>query len=505
MNMRIHSLFSVALFLASAGVYGQVVGGNNNTGAAYEGDIANDFKDISLPTSAGPNGAVVGGNFAIDKDTGDVNGNITNTFENITAWGAMGGNYGYTSWGAGNASTGDVNGNVSNTLINVNLAEFYGGNSLSSVVSGSPDVGSVRGKITTTLVSGTISGDLRGSSYSAGQNVRDYGDGEIEINILGGEVKGEVMITAGTSRIDKGATVNVSGGAVNLIRGGSSSTVNGDVNLNISGGTVNSAYAGGKSGGVVNGNANISITGGEVRNLYGTGMFTTHNGNVDILLAGGKVTNVYGAYGKNVGEVTITLDGNKTEFAANSRIVGYSLYKPSGEMNLKVGTSETAFDGSLVVSIDKFSNVSVADDSKVVFGGKISNVENFEIGANSGVTFENSVSVDRLAVDYASTVAFGAAEVAFKDLAVVNFDQYCTWDESYELDLSKIFGDNITVVESALENGSRLYIVDAGGKEWTASYSDGQALITGSVPEPSAYAAIFGALALAFAACRRRK
>ena len=73
MNMRMHSLFPVALFLASAGVYGQVVGGNNNTGAAYEGDIANDFKDISLPVSAGANGAVVCVNFAMDKYTGDVN------------------------------------------------------------------------------------------------------------------------------------------------------------------------------------------------------------------------------------------------------------------------------------------------------------------------------------------------------------------------------------------------------------------------------------------------
>lgn len=313
------------------------------------------------------------------------------------------------------------------------------------------------------------------------------------------------MITGGTSRIDKGATVNVSGGAVNYIRGGSKSTVNGDVNLNISGGTVNYAYAGGKSGGVVNGNSNIKITGGEVKNLYGTGMFTEHNGNVDILLAGGKITNVYGSYGKNVGEVAITLDGNKTEFADNSRIVGYSVYKPNGEMTLNVGTSETAFDGTLAASIDKFGSVRVAGNSNVVFGGKISNVENFEIGANSAITFENSVSVDNLSVDYSSTVAFGAAEVAFKELTVANFDESCTWDESYELNLSQIFGDNTTVVESALESGAQLYIVDARGIEWAASYSNGQALITGSVPEPSTYAAIFGALALAFAAYRKRK
>ena len=228
--MHIYSTFATALFLASAGAYGQVVGGNNNTGADYEGNIVNSFKDIAVSTSAGPGGSIVGGNYGVDKSTGSVNGVITNTFENVTGWAGVGGNYGYTSWGAGNASPGDVNGNVSNTLINVNLAEFYGGNSLSSVVSGDPDAGSVRGKITTTLVSGTISGDLRGSSYPAGSNIRDYGDGEIEINILGGEVKGEVMITGGTSRIDKGATVNVSGGTVNYIRGGSKSVVNGDVN-----------------------------------------------------------------------------------------------------------------------------------------------------------------------------------------------------------------------------------------------------------------------------------
>lgn len=503
--MHIYSIFATALFLASAGAYGQVVGGNNNTGADYEGNIVNSFKDIAVSTSAGPGGSIVGGNYGVDKSTGSVNGDITNTFENVTGWAGVGGNYGYTSWGAGNASPGDVNGNVSNTLINVNLAEFYGGNSLSSVVSGNPDAGSVRGKITTTLVSGTISGDLRGSSYPAGSNIRDYGDGEIEINILGGEVKGEVMITGGTSRIDKGATVNVSGGTVNYIRGGSKSVVNGDVNLNISGGTVNYAYAGGKSGGVVNGNSNIKITGGEVKNLYGTGMSTDHNGNVDILLAGGKITNVYGSYGKNVGEVAITLDGNKTEFADNSRIVGYSVYKPNGEMTLNVGTSETAFEGALAAAISNFDSVKVAEKSNASFNGVVSDVVNFEIGANSAIAFGNNLSVERLVVDYTSTVDLGAGEIALKELSIANFDETCVLGESYELNLSQIFGDSTTVVESALKDGTLFYVVDASGTEWNVSYSDGQVVIGGNIPEPSTYAAILGALALAFAAYRRRK
>lgn len=300
--------------------------------------------------------------------------------------------------------------------------------------------------------------------------------------------------------------MNVSGGFVNYIRGGSSSLINGDISLNISGGTVNYAYAGGKSGAVTNGNSRIKITGGEIKSVYGTGMFTEHNGNVEIILAGGKVTNVTGAYGKNVADVSITLDGNKTEFAENARVTGYSVYTPNGDMVLNVGTSDTAFDGTLKAAIDKFDRVDVADNSDMVFAGKISNVENLSIGAGSNVAFENAADIAGLNVNYTAKVIFGeSAEVSFDWLTVDNFDKTCTQESSYEFDLAQIFGESATIVESALAGGAKLSVVDANGLEWAAEYSEGRIDITGAVPEPAVYTAVLGALALAFAAHRGRK
>lgn len=78
--------------------------------------------------------------------------------------------------------------------------------------------------------------------------------------------------------------------------------------------------------------------------------------------------------------------------------------------------------------------------------------------------------------------------------------------------LNDIFGDSTGVVLSALENNATsMTVIDANGQEWTtenlifddngnASFALGTA-----IPEPSTYATIFGAIALAFVAYRRRK
>lgn len=60
------------------------------------------------------------------------------------------------------------------------------------------------------------------------------------------------------------------------------------------------------------------------------------------------------------------------------------------------------------------------------------------------------------------------------------------------------------------EAGASLTVKDSSGQEWSLAskdFSDNTlSFVVGSqVPEPATYAAIFGTLALAFAAYRRRK
>ena len=77
--------------------------------------------------------------------------------------------------------------------------------------------------------------------------------------------------------------------------------------------------------------------------------------------------------------------------------------------------------------------------------------------------------------------------------------------DSISYDLGEIFGDSLTVVASAIETEGDFTVTNASGDEFFAQYIDGNTIIGSMVPEPSTYAAIFGALAIAFAAYRRRK
>ena len=85
-------------------------------------------------------------------------------------------------------------------------------------------------------------------------------------------------------------------------------------------------------------------------------------------------------------------------------------------------------------------------------------------------------------------------------------------DESNTLDLNSVFGDNASyVLASMQEHNTNLTVVDSSNQEWTTknlNYGDDGTVsfnLGSQVPEPSVYAAVFGALALAFALSRKRK
>ena len=73
------------------------------------------------------------------------------------------------------------------------------------------------------------------------------------------------------------------------------------------------------------------------------------------------------------------------------------------------------------------------------------------------------------------------------------------------MDISEIFGDSTSIVLSEIENGSSFVVLDAKENLYTVGLNGSALSIVSEIPEPSTYAAILGALALAFAAYRRRK
>ena len=156
-----------------------------------------------------------------------------------------------------------------------------------------------------------------------------------------------------------------------------------------------------------------------------------------------------------------------------------------------VSKNEISVDSGAKIKADKVSasDIFVASDSS--------------LAATTSMKVENLLSV-------ASDSTVSAKDISFEKL-IVNFAEDFVEGESASVDLNSIFGSSTTVVLAALNSGKEFSVSDSHS-EWNLDSvtfgSDGNvSFVVGSqvVPEPATYAAIFGALALAFAAYRRRK
>ena len=140
------------------------------------------------------------------------------------------------------------------------------------------------------------------------------------------------------------------------------------------------------------------------------------------------------------------------------------------------------------------ANSSIASGSNIFVGSGCSFNINGELETTKTITVASDATID------ASSISFEKLQVSFsKDL----FE-----GSDVNLNLADIFGENASIVASALESGKEFTVIDANGNEYEAEFDEtgGSVIhIGGQIPEPSTYAAIFGALALAFAAYRRRK
>ena len=101
------------------------------------------------------------------------------------------------------------------------------------------------------------------------------------------------------------------------------------------------------------------------------------------------------------------------------------------------------------------------------------------------------------------------ASITLAEGEIANFDNLTLYLEDIDklgetINLSNILSDNLSVVLAALEEND-VVTIQFGSEIFSALVGEnGIATIT-SVPEPSTYAMIFGAIALGFVAYRRRK
>ena len=298
--------------------------------------------------------------------------------------------------------------------------------------------------------------------------------------------------------------INVSGGTVKNIRGGintnqpgdaataqSKMVLNGNVEINVSGNANisidndedrESILAVGGSYGSVNGNTIVNISdnatvegiiamGGSRNNAAVKSTFLNVSGGTlggDVYAGALKAATV-------LGNTNITISGG----TVNGNIYGGggradTVVKGNSNITLIGSTANingTVYGGGKdggIVNGDRILNIGTEENSFV--GNSALNIEDFDIlnvGKSSDVKFANAISLDifQVATDAKVSLAGGTD---FSKL-VLTFDSDFAQGDTGSVDLESIFGSSVSIVLSALqsETGAMLTVKDGNGQEWS--------------------------------------
>ena len=379
-------------------------------------------------------------------------------------------------------------------------------------------------------------------------------NGNVNINVYTGSFNNQTSSPAITEALigtAYGASAAVINGNVNVeikdgdfygnIFAGGGATVKGDTSLVISGGTFSAedgVFGGNSWGGVTEGNASLKITGGDFSNAnvyagnHRTGSSFSQNvikGSASLIIEGGSFKNLNGGStdgsleknklaGKVEGDTSLVIRANDAITISGDINVASGFVDGDAEVTFVGDAGKLSFNGTLKASsasgeIGGLSgkasiNIGTADEA---FSGEFNGTINdgFALlqvsNADTSVSFAEAFDVDALVVDANSSVLL-AENTKFDTLNLV-FDSEFDTGANLGAVLDDIFGASAGIVVSAISQKADGFVVtNLDGAEFSAFIGeDGSVEVGAAVPEPAAFAALFGAAALAFAAVRRRK
>ena len=440
-------------------------------------------------------------------DTSYVKGNVSvNIGKNATVYYVCAGGRGYNV----------IEGNTTLTIDGTIKAPGGG----QAINFGTSRVGVIKGTATAYINSGAtlekdvavyLNGEIHGNNVNYNEDgsvasVKDASKNVVKLYIDGTTIDSSVQASGddwsnkaviyGSSLIDaKNSTITKMRGAF-----GTNTVVHGNTNIELTNTTVTDKIYVGSDTAVIKGNANLSANGGSINGIYGSyGMGNAQGlvkGNLNVSLNDVAVKDVYLAGKGNAsieGRATITLTGNSTVSgvlsAGGKEADGYTA-EVKGESTLIFGSSSAAYTGTISANISDFDRMEISNSATTVAFEKAFSVSVLQIAAESKATLADGTAFEKL---------------------VLAFDSDFSQGDSGSVDLETIFGSSTSVVLSALQDGSgaSLTVKDGSGQEWSLAsedFSDNTiSFVVGTqVPEPAEWAAIFGAVALALAAYRRR-
>ena len=216
----------------------------------------------------------------------------------------------------------------------------------------------------------------------------------------------------------------------------------------------------------------------------------------------------------NVKEFTIMTEDSGSLVLDNTKITtsdwfgGTQLHDGLFNITLKNGSTLNITDAPSY-GFNSGANFHLEGGSSLTANSSIASGSDIFVGSGCSFNIDGELETTKT-ITVASDATIGASSISFEKL-IVNFAEDFVEGDSASVDLNSIFGSSTTVVLAALESDKEFTVSDSHS-EWNLDSvtfgSDGNvSFVVGSqvVPEPATYAAIFGALALAFAAYRRRK
>ena len=312
--------------------------------------------------------------------------------------------------------------------------------------------GDVVNNITDATNEGSFVGGLTGGEAVVTGTVKTVIDGENTALhfVYGGNGGNQQTVSGmadpiGTSKVGA-VELTVNNGKIDMIvaSGAMYSDVDGNVNLNINGGSVTSVY-GAASGATIGGDVNISVQNATVSSITAGGCGISHgarpavvNGSTNIVIGSNAVisNNVYGGGWGDGASYPSVINGNSNITLVDNATVGgtitgtgwnseYDIVK--GVKTLNLGTSEQAYKGTSALKVANFDNINVsAGSSAELFeyaqsdGGTAIN-----IASNSSLSIVLGSAVDQLSkTGVANDGTFSLKRGSLADGASVNLSSY---------------------------------------------------------------------------------
>ncbi len=270
--------------------------------------------------------------------------------------------------------------------------------------------GDVVNNITDATNTGSFVGGLTGGEAVVSGTVKTVIDGEnTALHFVYGGNGGNQQtvlgktVPIGTSKVGA-VDLTVNNGKIDMIvaSGAMYSDVDGNVNLNINGGSVTSVY-GAASGATIGGDVNISVQNATVSSITAGGCGISHgarpavvNGSTNIVIGSNAVisNNVYGGgWGEGAswpsvikGDSNITLVGNATVGGTITGTGWSSEYDTvEGVKTLNLGTSEQAYNGTSALKVANFDKINVSAGSTAQIESITQNLSGSILGTRTSI------------------------------------------------------------------------------------------------------------------------